>query len=106
MPIIEHGTRFDFLRRQVLTSRDVHGGFFTDLALGGLNYQIEHHLFPNMPRPCLRHAQPLIRAHCQTLGLVFHETTLLQSYRAVLRHLDTIGAPLRAEKAHARPSLA
>ena len=99
MPIIEPGTRLDFLRRQVLTARDVRGGFLTDLALGGLNYQIEHHLFPNMPRASLRHAQPLIRAHCQRLGLVFHETTLAQSYRAVLRHLDTIGAPLRVPKA-------
>ena len=43
--------RLDFLRRQVLTSRNVRGGRFTDFALGGLNYQIEHHLFPSMPRP-------------------------------------------------------
>jgi fatty acid desaturase len=99
MPIIEPGTRLDFLRRQVLTSRDVHGGFLTDLALGGLNYQIEHHLFPNMPRASLRHAQAVIRAHCQSVGLAFHETTLLQSYRAVLRHLNTVGEPLRAPKA-------
>ena len=96
MPIIGRGTRLDFLRRQVLTSRDVRGGVLTDNALGGLNYQIEHHLFPNMPRASLRHAQPLIRAHCQALGLAFHETTLLQSYRAVLRHLNAMGAPLRA----------
>jgi fatty acid desaturase len=99
MPIIAPGTRLGFLQRQVLTSRDVRGGFFTDFALGGLNYQIEHHLFPNMPRSCLRRAQPLIQAHCQRTGLVFHETTLLQSYRAVLRHLDLIGAPLRAQTA-------
>jgi fatty acid desaturase len=100
MPIIEPGTRLDFLHRQVLTSRDVRGGSLTDLALGGLNYQIEHHLFPNMPRSCLRHAQPIIRAHCQALGLAFHETTLAQSYRAVLTHLNTIGEPLRATTTH------
>ena len=35
------------------------GSRFVDFLLGGLNYQIEHHLFPNMPRPNLRHAQPL-----------------------------------------------
>jgi fatty acid desaturase len=96
MPIIERETCLDFLRRQVLTSRDVRGAFLTDLALGGLNYQIEHHLFPNMPRASLRHAQPLIRAHCQKLGLTFHETTLWQSYRAVLSHLNAMGEPLRA----------
>jgi fatty acid desaturase len=96
MPVIDSGQRLDFLRRQVLTSRDVHGGPFTDLALGGLNYQIEHHLFPSMPRASLRRAQPIIRAHCQSLGVAFHETTLVHSYRIVLRHLDALGAPLRA----------
>jgi fatty acid desaturase len=105
MPIVAAGTRLDFLRRQVLTSRDVRGGPLTDLALGGLNYQIEHHLFPSMPRPCLRRAQPLIRAYCQTVGVVFHETTAFESYRAVLRHLNAIGEPLRAPKPPVAPTL-
>jgi fatty acid desaturase len=102
MPIIPPGTRLDFLRRQVLTSRNVRGGFFTDLALGGLNYQIEHHLFPNMPRPSLRRAQPLVRAHCESLGLAYTETSLIGSYRLVLQHLNAIGAPLRAVAAGER----
>jgi fatty acid desaturase len=103
MLIVGTGQRLDFLRRQVLTSRDVRGGILTDLALGGLNYQIEHHLFPNMPRACLRRAQPLIRAHCRALGLTFHETTLLQSYRAVLEHLNALGEPLRTARATTVP---
>jgi len=57
MPTIAPGHKIDFLRRQVLTSRNVRGGGFTDLFLGGLNYQVEHHLFPNMPRVNLRKAQ-------------------------------------------------
>jgi fatty acid desaturase len=59
MPVLAAGDKTDFLRRQVLTSRNVRGGRLTDFALGGLNYQIEHHLFPSMPRPSLRRAQPL-----------------------------------------------
>ena len=50
MPTIAPEEELDFLRRQVLTSRNVRGGLLTDFALGGLNYQIEHHLFPSMPR--------------------------------------------------------
>jgi fatty acid desaturase len=96
MPIIAPGENLDFLRRQVLTSRNVRGGLFTDFALGGLNYQIEHHLFPSMPRASLRHAQPLVRAHCAALGLPYCETSLLGSYRAALAHLHAMGAPLRA----------
>ena len=95
MPVIPSGARLDFLRRQVLTSRNVRGGFFTDLALGGLNYQIEHHLFPNMPRASLRRVQPLVRAHCKALGVPYVETSFIGSYRLVLRHLHAIGAPLR-----------
>lgn len=86
----------DFLRRQVLTSRNVRGGWFTDIALGGLNYQIEHHLFPSMPTPQLRKAQPVVRRYCQELGLSYTETGLIGSYRQALGSLHRAGAPLRA----------
>ncbi len=83
--------RRDFLRRQVLTSRNIRGGVLVDLALGGLNYQIEHHLFPNMPRSNLRHAKPIIRQFCQDNALPYSETSLPGSYAQVLRHLHAIG---------------
>ena len=67
------------------------GGRLTDLLLGGLNYQIEHHLFPSMPRPALRRAQPIVRAYCRGHGLPYAETSLIGSYRQALRHLDTVG---------------
>ena len=66
-----------------------------DWVLGGLNYQIEHHLFPNMPRPNLRRAQPLIRAFCQDHGLLYTEASLFGSYAEAVRHLHDVGAPLR-----------
>ena len=61
----------DFLRKQVLTSRNVTGGQFVDVALGGLNYQIEHHLFPSMPTPNLRKAQPIVREFCAEIGVSY-----------------------------------
>jgi len=91
MPILDEGDRSDFLRRQVLTSRNIRGGWLTDLALGGLNYQVEHHLFPSMPRPNLRRSQPLIREFCQQRGLLYCETSLAGSYAQALRHLSTVG---------------
>ncbi len=91
MPILDATDHTDFLRRQVLTSRNVRGGQVTDLALGGLNYQIEHHLFPSMPRPNLRHSQALIRAFCQQRELPYCETSLVGSYAQALRHLNTVG---------------
>src|SRR5690606_20529602 len=63
MPIIPRETKVDFLRRQVLTSRNIKGGFLMDTFMGGLNYQIEHHLFPNMPRPALRRANEIVKEY-------------------------------------------
>ncbi len=97
MPIFGKQDKIDYLRRQVLTSRNVRGGRLTDFALGGLNYQIEHHLFPSMPRPNLRRAQTLIRRFCADHGVTYHETGLLTSYAQVLRHLHAVGGPLRPE---------
>jgi len=93
MPILDAADRSDFLRRQVLTSRNVRGGWLADLALGGLNYQIEHHLFPSMPRPNLRRAQPLIKEFCLQRGLPYCEASFGGSYAQALRYLNTIGRP-------------
>jgi fatty acid desaturase len=98
MPTFPEGHDIDFLRRQVLTSRNVRGGWFTDLLLGGLNYQVEHHLFPNMPRPSLRKAQGLVRAYCTDHQILYTETGLIGSYVAALRHLNELGAPLRVHR--------
>ncbi|MFB9198728.1 acyl-CoA desaturase [Actinomadura verrucosospora] len=97
MPIFgrDHGS--DFLRRQVLTARNIRGGRINDFVLGGLNYQIEHHLFPSMPRPNLRRAQALVRAFCARNDIAYRETTLTGSYADVMRHLHAVGGPLRLE---------
>jgi fatty acid desaturase len=97
MAVFGEDEKVDFLRRQVVTSRNIRGGWFTDFALGGLNYQIEHHLFPSIPRPSLRRAQAPVRAFCEQHGLAYHETGLVDSYVQVLRHLNTVGGPLRPE---------
>jgi fatty acid desaturase len=95
MALFGKDDKVDFLRRQVLTSRNIRGHRLTDFALGGLNYQIEHHLFPSMPRPSLRDAQDLVRTFCARHGVAYHETGLFTSYAQVLRHLHAVGGPLR-----------
>jgi fatty acid desaturase len=77
----------------------VAGWLAGDLLLGGLNYQIEHHLFPSMPRPNLRRSQPLIRSFCRQHDVSYLETSLLRSYAQMLRHLHDAGQPLRAAAA-------
>ena len=91
MPLVPANMKVDFLRRQVLMSRNVRGGRLTDFFMGGLNYQIEHHLFPSMPRPNLRLAQPLVREHCRKHGVAYTEASLLGSYGIVVRYLNRVG---------------
>ncbi|MET7331652.1 acyl-CoA desaturase [Nonomuraea sp. NPDC005650] len=95
MPILTAEDNLDFLRKQVLTSRNVRGGLFADVALGQLNYQIEHHLFPNMPAPNLRRAQPIVERYCAEIGVDYLQTGLIESYGQALRHLHEVGAALR-----------
>ncbi|TYB58875.1 acyl-CoA desaturase [Nonomuraea sp. PA05] len=95
MPVLTKEDKLDFLRKQVLTSRNVRGNLFTDVALGQLNYQIEHHLFPNMPAPNLRKAQPIVESYCAEIGVDYLQTGLIESYGQALRHLHEVGAPLR-----------
>jgi fatty acid desaturase len=104
MPVLAASDKTDFLRRQVLTSRNVQGGWLTDATLGGLNYQIEHHLFPSMPRPNLRRAQPLVAAFCAERGLPYAQATLPGSYAQVLRHLSDVGRLARPAPAAPAPS--
>jgi fatty acid desaturase len=99
MPVLAAGERVDFLRRQVLTSRNVRGGRLLEFLLGGLNFQIEHHLFPSMPRPNLRRSRGLVREFCRQRGVDYCETTLLRSYGQALDHLHEVGRPLRPEPA-------
>jgi fatty acid desaturase len=99
MPVLAPGDKVGFLQRQVLTSRNVRGGWLTDNALGGLNYQIEHHLFPSMPRPSLRRSQPLIAAFCVDHGLTYTETSLFTSYAQALSYLNQVGKATRTAPA-------
>ncbi|GAC1473509.1 MAG: acyl-CoA desaturase [Chloroflexota bacterium] len=92
MPIIESGCRPDFLRAQVETSRNIRRGHVADFLFGSLSAQIEHHLFPTMPRNNLRKAEPLVKAFCARQGIEYYETSTLGSLAEMLKYLHDIGA--------------
>ena len=96
MPQVDSSDDLDYLRKQVLTSRNVRSRLLTDIWYGALNYQIEHHLFPNMPRNRVRAAHKIVRRFCAERGIPYHEVSILRSYRELLGHLHEVGAPLRA----------
>lgn len=102
MPLLEKGTRLDFLRRQVLTSRNVSSNPLNDFWYGGLNYQIEHHLFPSMPRNNLKKAQKIVKAYCQQRSIAYYETSAIQSVREILQFLQEVSSPLRVKEIHTK----
>ena len=100
MLILERGNRLDFLRRQVLTARNVKAHPLTDFLYGGLNYQIEHHLFPSISRNKLNETQKVVRAFCNSHSVSYYETSLLQSQREILGWLHQISSCLKRQRVH------
>jgi fatty acid desaturase len=94
MPLVPADAKLDFLSKQVLTSRNITGRWTTPL-MGGLNHQVEHHLFPSMARPHLAQARKLVREHCRSLDVPYVETSLIQAWGIVVGHLNRVGLAAR-----------
>ncbi len=94
MPQIPADARIDFLRRQVTTSRNIHSTGSTTL-MGGLNYQIEHHLFPSMARPYLRRTSELVREYCAAREVPYTSVRAFESYGIVIRYFNRVGLAAR-----------
>ncbi|NLF04466.1 MAG: acyl-CoA desaturase [Actinomycetales bacterium] len=95
MKILPADSRVDFFTKQVVTSRNIRGGAVMNHAMGGLNYQIEHHLFPTMARPHLARARVIVKDYCEKLEVPYTETGLFESYGIVVRYLNEVGLAAR-----------
>jgi fatty acid desaturase/predicted heme/steroid binding protein len=88
-------TRPDFWKLQVTTTRNITGGhgfpqFFVDWLCGGLQYQVDHHLFPMMPRHNLAKCHKLVESFCKEWGVKYHEADLVDGTVEVLQHLQKV----------------
>ncbi|WP_407648501.1 fatty acid desaturase family protein [Gulosibacter molinativorax] len=95
MPVIAKDAKLDFFSKQVRTSRNIRGGWWATALMGGLNYQIEHHLFPSMARPFLGRASSIVREYCATHNIPYTETSLIKSYAIVIEYLNRVGLSAR-----------
>jgi fatty acid desaturase len=91
MPTVPHDAEIDFLRRQVHMSRSIRGGPLVHFLMGGLEYQVEHHLFPMAPRPNLAALQRLVRKHCADNAIPYTETSLGEAFRTIIAYLNQVG---------------
>lgn len=65
-------SRGEFYLRQVVGSTNYRcGGDLCDVMHGWLNYQIEHHLWPDLPLLAYRRAQPQVKAICERHGVPY-----------------------------------
>ena len=65
---------------QMRTSRSLSGGSFIHWFYGGLNTQIEHHLFPKAPRFNLLKVQKMTRDFAKKHHIPYFETTPVTAY--------------------------
>jgi fatty acid desaturase len=63
--------------------------------MGGLNHQVEHHLFPNMSRLHLSKARGIVRDYCAANAVPYTETSLIRSYGIVIEYLNRVGLAAR-----------
>ena len=100
MPVSQKGDiPEDFMHRQIATARNLKANFLVDYLFGGLNLQIEHHLFPAMPRHRLREAHGVVREFCAEHRIDYKETGVFEAYKEVYTYLALTVVPVHAEAA-------
>jgi acyl-lipid (7-3)-desaturase (Delta-4 desaturase) len=83
--------RYTFLYRQVASSSNV-GGRWLGFLNGGLNYQIEHHLFPRMNHTHYPKIAPIVRQFCDEKGIPYtHFSDIATNLKYTILHLYQMG---------------
>lgn len=90
MSVYQADERPDFWKLQVSTTRNITSTPFVDFFCGGLQYQVDHHLFPSLPRHNLRQAHALVASFCKAQGVTYHETDMVVGTKEVLSHLSEV----------------
>ncbi|OXB59708.1 hypothetical protein ASZ78_012629 [Callipepla squamata] len=88
---IDYDTNEDWVSTQLHATCNVNQSFFNDWFTGHLNFQIEHHLFPTMPRHNYCKAAPLVKALCDKHGIEYKSKTLLRAFVDILNSLKESG---------------
>jgi len=98
------GLEADFLTLQLHGTKNVNPGIFMDWFSGGLNYQIEHHLFPTMPRHNLSKSKPIVEVFCKKYDIPYRSYSYSECLLAVLNRLSHVASlytkSLQNDKSH------
>ncbi|XP_048401276.1 acyl-CoA Delta-4 desaturase isoform X3 [Stegostoma tigrinum] len=81
----------DWITMQLDSTCNIEQSFFNDWFSGHLNFQIEHHLFPTMPRHNYYKIAPLVKSLCDKHGLNYQVKPLLQAFKDIIGSLKKSG---------------
>jgi len=90
--LIDEGKEANFLNIQLETTKNLNPGIITDWICGGLNYQIEHHLFSTMPRHNLSKVKPIIEEFCKENKLPYMSEDFIVCLTKIEKTLATVAS--------------
>jgi fatty acid desaturase len=90
MPLVRKVENFSFFEHQVVTSRTITNHRAWDWLFGGLNFQIEHHLFPQVPSARLPAVQAIVQTHFARHRIAYHGVTWWQAVKLIAAHLRRV----------------
>lgn len=99
MPQLKKGVEYSFFEQQVITARNVKCGIFLDYVLLGLNYQVEHHLFPNASRCQMKNLHTLTSKVCKKYNVPLVEMDIIETNRFIIQELRAVANIARKEYA-------
>ncbi|XP_066475869.1 acyl-CoA (8-3)-desaturase-like [Tiliqua scincoides] len=97
---IDYDKNMDWMSTQLYATCNVDQSLFNDWFTGHLNFQIEHHLFPTMPRHNFSKVAPLVKSLCARHGMDYQCKPLLTAFRDILRSLKDSGEAWRDAYLH------
>jgi len=90
MPLVRNVESFSFFEHQVVTSRTIINPPAWDWLFGGLNFQIEHHLFPQVPASRLPAVHVIVREHFARHRIAYHGVPWREAVHLIAAHLRRV----------------
>nr|WPT09940.1 front end desaturase B [Namalycastis rhodochorde] len=88
---VDYDADDDWLVSQTMSTRNIRSSFFNDWFSGHLNFQIEHHMFPTMPRHNYHKVQPLVKSLCKKHNLPYIEKPMITAFADIVSSLKKSG---------------
>ncbi|KAM6204848.1 acyl-CoA (8-3)-desaturase-like [Sarcoramphus papa] len=88
---IYYDNNLDWVSTQLQATCNVEQSLFNDWFTGHLNFQIEHHLFPTMPRHNYWKVAPLVKSLCAKHGIEYQCKPLLTAFADIVHSLKNSG---------------